>query len=661
MIFTTRTARRIPTSPAVKLIVIAGVFTFTQITLQAIPQIFAQPISAGAIIHHSPPAHPSHLIVKFKLHSHVLKELQMVQATSQPAATPRTTTRTTTMSLGDYARRGDVPVLQALFRSGVQTMEQLCPAASASTASKTNNAALAIGLDRIYVADVQAGQSVAEALAALKASELVWESVEYAEPDFIGFGGGVLSSEPSQLSGIVANSDPPASGKFSSKPSGFVQAALPNDPFFSQQWGLSNTGQTIGGNVGVQGVDVNAAQAWTITQGADSTIVAVLDSGIPVRAASFPDFAGRLLAGFDFVNNDNDPTDDHGHGSNVTSIATAQGNNSTGIAGMNWRCKILPVKILDARNSGLYSWWVQGIQFATDKGARVINLSVGGTGASAALNDAVRYAHSKGTIVLACVMNVNSETTYYPAAYPETIAVGAVNNRGNRAVPFCFSATSGSNFGNHLDLVAPGELIAGYRNTDGAVTYWCGTSQATPIVTGVVSLMLAVHPALTFDQIRTILQTTSTDRIGNPAEDLPGWDKYYGWGMLNAPAALRAAQNLTSPVTSVVAARASSVASSSIILDRVFPNPAQSDVIFALNLPQPARVRLTVTSVLGVVVEMMERDLPQGAQTLVWQSNQASAGVYAYRIEVTAEPRSGLPAVSGGMLPAETGLVRVVR
>jgi subtilisin family serine protease len=362
---------------------------------------------------------------------------------------------------------------------------------------------LASGIERIYTAQIAPGASLDEILQELAANP----DIEYAEPDYIGHGDG---SGPYPLG--ISNR----------------QALVPTDPEYYWQWGLQNAGQ-LGGRAGI---DVNAVPAWDISIGDSNTILAVLDTGLALNA---PDFSGRIVAGYDYVNGDSDPSDDYGHGTNVTSIAAAAGNNAIGTVGMNWKCRIMPIKILDLHNSGLYSWWASGIIFAADHGARVINISAGGTGNDKALADAVAYARSRGVIIVACMMNTNSETAYYPAAYPGVIAVGAVNNRGLRAVPFCYGSTTGSNFGSHIAFVAPGNNILGinYQSVTQS-SYWCGTSQATPFVSGLITLLLASNPSLNYTQIYSALKAGARDQIGSAAEDTAGWDKYFGWGLVDS-------------------------------------------------------------------------------------------------------------------------------
>ncbi len=582
---------------------------------------------AQSLLQH--PAHPTRILVKIKAASALLNEIEMLKHRSIAQKSQVNQNEAEVVNL-THVDNGAMPMLTAAYTSGIESVQQLCP-----NIDKSNKEALKCGLDRIFVAEMRSGYEVQAFLQTLNTQnsslKVLVQSLDYAEPDYIGYGAG--ESVGSEYT--INPEEPPRNDN--GKKGASLQALTPNDPYFTQQWGLQNTGQTIGGKIGKAGADANLPAAWSITQGTDSVIVAILDSGQPVGAAAMPDFAGRLMAGYDYAYNDADPTDDHGHGSNVMSIATAKGNNGVGIAGVNWNCKILPVKILNSSNSGQYSWWVNGIRFAADKGAKVLNMSVGGSGQSNALWDAIIYAHSKGAIVVACMMNTNNNVSYYPAAFPESIAVGAINNQGVRAVPFCFSTTSGSNFGSHLHVVAPGEQVSGYRNTDGAVTNWCGTSQATPIVSGIVSLMLSVQPTLTFDEVRTILKNTAIDGVGPVSEDAPGWDMYYGWGRVNAAAAVQAAKALREMSAVHQTKGLESV------LETIYPNPANEEITFALSFAKPSHIKLTIHTMLGNTLQVIaDETFSSGHHNLTWQSTGLASGVYGYRLEVDGAVRSGL-------------------
>ena len=186
-------------------------------------------------------------------------------------------------------------------------------------------------------------------------------------------------------------------------------------------------------------------------------------------------------------------------------------------------------KILDENNSGYYSWWTDAIYYAVDNGAKVINMSVGGSGFSSSMKDAIDYAYNNGVTVVACMMNENNNTTFYPAGYQNTIAVGATNPNDERSAPFFWSTTSGSNYGNHIDVVAPGNYIYGlnYQSDTNYNSYWGGTSQAAPLVTGLSSLLLAQDADKTPDDIRSIIRNTAEDQVGNVSEDISGFDIYY--------------------------------------------------------------------------------------------------------------------------------------
>ena len=355
---------------------------------------------------------------------------------------------------------------------------------------------------------------------------------DFVEPDYIGFGAGKRGKKNT--------------------------ITTPNDPLLNRQWGLSNNGTFEASNA-TEDADVDMDLAWTISTGNEDITIAVLDSGLRME---HPEFTNRIwvninetedntdsdgnnytddIHGWDFVNNDNDPTDDHGHGTNVTGIIAATGNNAIGYAGADWKCKIMPLKILDENNSGYYSTWIAAINYATNQGVKIMNMSVGGSSFSQGMKNAVDNAHSNGIVIVACMMNFNNDTPYYPAAFENTIAVGSTDADDTRSNPFFWSTTSGSNYGNHIDVVAPGNYIYGLdassdRNYD---YYWGGTSQAAPLVAGICSLILDVNPELTTEGIRTLLRDTAEDLIGDLSEDIAGWDPYYGAGRVNAYNALQ--------------------------------------------------------------------------------------------------------------------------
>lgn len=455
------------------------------------------------------------------------------------------------------------------------------------TAAKPNadETELAGGMQRIFFFELSSKQDMESYIMHLKKEPFI----EYAEHDFIGYGSG----KPEETS------------------------VIPNDPQFTNQWGLRNTGQVINSITGIAGNDINVAGAWDLNTGSTTLKIGVLDSGMPLSAS---EFTGRLTPGYDFANNDNNPTDDQGHGSNVGSIIGAKGNNGSVMAGVNWNSKLIPVKILDANNSGLYSWWISGITYAVDSGAKVLNMSVGGSGFSQGLLDAVTYATSRGTIVVCCMMNNNNAVPYYPAAFENVLAIGAINNRGKRAVPFCWGG--GSSYGSNIDFCAPGEMILGinYQSTN-SVSYWCGTSQATPMVTGVVSLMLSRNANLTYTQIYNILKATAKDTLNNPSG---GWNQFYGWGRIDAAAAL----NQVIGINTI-----SSEVPREFYLSQNYPNPFNPATKISFGVSVSSDVLMNVYDLTGKEVALLVNERVQpGKYEVTFDASNLPSGTYFVRL-----------------------------
>ena len=337
-----------------------------------------------------------------------------------------------------------------------------------------------------------------------------------------------------------------------------VKKVVPNDTYFSYQWSLNNNG-SFSMSPAKAGADIDMEEAWALQSGDTGIIVGIIDSGIKI---DHPDFAGRIwknyaeipangkdddndgyiddINGWNFAYGNNNVMDDEGHGTNVAGIIGAKSNNGLGYTGVDWKCKLMALKTQDSSGYGYYSAWASAIYYAVAKGARVLNMSVGGQANSTTIANAISYALAHNVVVVACMMNSNSDTAFYPAKYTGVIAVGATNPNDTRCNPFFWSSTSGSNYGSHISVVAPGNYIYGPNNKSNTdySWYWGGTSQATPHVAGLAALLLAQDSSRTPAQIKSIIETTAQDQVGLPSEDTPGWDQYYGYGRINAYRAL---------------------------------------------------------------------------------------------------------------------------
>lgn len=297
--------------------------------------------------------------------------------------------------------------------------------------------------------------------------------------------------------------------------------STPNDPAFSEAskvYGLTM---------------VEAPRAWDIGSGSGDVVLAILDTGLN---ATHVEFADRVVAGYDFINEDDEPNDDHGHGTHVSGIAAAAAGNSQGGAGICPQCKIMPVKVLDGSNRGTWGTVAAGIYYAVDNGARVINLSLGASATSRTIEDAVAYAQEHDVIVVASSGNAGSSMPYYPAAIPWVIAVGATTDVD--------ALWSFSNTGDHLDLTAPGyRIYSTYYDlsTNGGYAYMTGTSMASPYVTGLVGLVASLDETLTASEIIDLM-TANADDLGDE-----GKDASFGYGRINAYTTMVAANGGEEP------------------------------------------------------------------------------------------------------------------
>lgn len=305
-------------------------------------------------------------------------------------------------------------------------------------------------------------------------------------------------------------------------------AAVPNDAFFSYQWHYNA---------------ISLPQAWDISTGRESQVtVAVLDTGI---RPNHPDRIGKTVSGWDLVDRDDDPTDQpvkpkSSHGTHVAGTIAAATDNGIGVAGASWGAKIMPIRVLDGEGKGTYSAIMEGIQWAVQHGADVINMSLGGDKLPGEVFEGiVRDAYNRGVVLVAATGN-NAGQVLYPAALPEVIAVGATL-RNNQLAPY-------SNTGPEITAAAPGGLVLPFPNDgvlstayryDSTASTWVndyefmhGTSMAAPHVSGLAALLLSKLGPMSPSAIAALISDTSMDLGAD------GYDYDFGAGLINAYAAL---------------------------------------------------------------------------------------------------------------------------
>lgn len=295
-------------------------------------------------------------------------------------------------------------------------------------------------------------------------------------------------------------------------------AYTPNDPSIGQCWGMNNTGQTGG----TPDADIDAFEGWDIWRGSDNTTVAVVDTGVD---GTHPEFAGRMVPGFNTNNNTNDTTDQYGHGTHVAGTVGANGDNNIGVAGVNFGTKIMPMRVLNASGSGTEAQCGAGIVWAADNGANICTMSLQYYTGTTTFRDNVDYAYNKGVLLIAANGNSQGNIIAYPAKFARCQGVGATTHTD--------SIAGFSNYGPECDISAPGENV--YSTYPGnQYRSMSGTSMATPHTSGLASLLWSYDRGLTNDEVFKLITTTADDKGAT------GWDQYFGWGRINAFKALTA-------------------------------------------------------------------------------------------------------------------------
>ena len=393
---------------------------------------------------------------------------------------------------------GETTLLRNLLRSGLDRYTESIEPNYTYSVPEASQVRLPITLDKPIAADKSADRSTKRSQAkSIDKSTDKFQEQPPAEP----------AEKPSKKS-KKATSEP-----------------YPNDPLFKRQWNFSQ---------------INIEPAWAITKGKGS-IVAVVGTGISrVSDLETTDF----LAGYDFINDNADATDDQGHGTHIAGTIAQSTNNAFGSAGIAPEASLMPVKVLSIGGNGTVADIAEGIRYAADHGAHVINLTMVGDGNSLFLQKAIDYADRKGAIIISPAGNSGRTAAAYPARYRHVLGVAALDSKGQKA-PY-------SNGGAGVDISAPGGWIEGEDPTGGIIqnTFdrrmqvsifapYQGTSMAAPHVSGVAALIHAIgitDPG----EIGTIL-TRSVQRLHRDARN------DYGAGKLDASAALKMAQQPTRP------------------------------------------------------------------------------------------------------------------
>ena len=280
-------------------------------------------------------------------------------------------------------------------------------------------------------------------------------------------------------------------------------SSIPSDSYYSKQWGAKK---------------INLPEAWDTTTGESSIVVAVVDSGVDTN---HPEFKGRIIKPYD-ISTGKKSIIGTSHGTHVAGIIGAA-MDKKGVVGTASNISLMPINIFKGSEASMFNF-IQGIQYAVDNGADIINLSLYTTYYSATMDTAIQYAHSKGILLVSAVGNDGSATTAYPAALENVIAVSATNQDDSFA--------KYSNRGGYVDISAPGTDIIS-TDTDGKYLTMTGTSMATPYISGVSALILSKNPYLSPDEVESIL-TKSSKELGSK-----GKDDYFGYGRVDAAAAIK--------------------------------------------------------------------------------------------------------------------------
>lgn len=322
---------------------------------------------------------------------------------------------------------------------------------------------------------------------------------------------GVLAEENRLVSNMMV-------GAFRSLSPSFRLQFTPNDPTLQ-----------IGGVLGPWWLSkVKANQAWDLSSGSEKVKVAVIDTGVDL---SHPDLQSNLVGGRNFIDTSLPPDDDFGHGTHVAGIVAAAANNGLGSAGLAFRCKVIPIRVLGTSGGTTFDL-VKGIDYAVNAGARVINMSLGSSQHSAIEEEAVKKAMNAGIVVVAAAGNdaLKGNPSNYPAAIRGVVAVAATNLSDQRA--------DFSNYGSYVTLSAPGvDILSTLPQRIGGYGFASGTSMSAPVVSAAAALLFSLHPDWKAEKVIEALKKGSRDLGRDTGSDV-GYDPFFGSGLLDAANAL---------------------------------------------------------------------------------------------------------------------------
>jgi len=463
-------------------------------------------------------------------------------------------------------------------------------------------------------------------------------NVQYAEPNFI-------RSIPEPLSHAPGSE------------------VVPGDFYFDEEWGLNNTGQMFqcipwpfGGElcfyIGTPDADMDAPEAWAISTGSPTVKVAVIDTGIDY---THPDLAGQYVGGYDYLNGDNDPMDDQGHGTHVSGTIAALMNNQTlgeeeGVVGVAPNVKLLAYKVCGADGNCDDFAIQQAVDAAVAAGAKVLNMSFGGPDISQSLNEAIQRAWNANVLTVAGAGNNGDTALFYPAAFENVIAVAAYDEDHRRA--------SFSTYGDWVEVSAPGNVImstypmsacGGGSSTPGDMgcyTWLSGTSMATPHVSGAAALVWSRGDVATAAQVREIL-LQSADGQGVASVRLDSWTQYGG---VNLHDALTYGSTNTPPVAD----------------SQSISTPEDTAAAITLTASDADGDPLTYSVVSGPNKGTLSGNAPNltytpgpnysGADSFTFKANDGSADSNVATVSITVTPANDPPAAANDSYDATAGV-----